>query len=467
MGSDRLRILILSTPKTGNTWLLNLLASIYDLPKLGLVCPFDYAQASNLGERWALFHHFMPDARLIEWIEHTRPFLLTTVRHPGDVLVSLYHHIHSFSPASVDGGALESMLHTPYERRAIYPPATHTFRDELECSLAWKRTGMTRIVSYEDLRLNTLSTLTSLAEWIRPVEQARIEQAIERCDIQLMRRLNEEHKRFFRSGEVGQWKDILTPGALATLGTEPYRSQVVELGYTLDTGDPPTPAAKPTSRRNPFLTTRTFANGVAVPPIIEALYLTLDPAMNALWPPVADIGPGSFFRWLNGPGEIQGEGMYSVAPLSRLALYLYRSRPDLQRAFPVLTGPDRVGYAEWFIRHAGDADYRIDPCFTAPVKAALVQWGNARCGIDRVRRPWWPRLTNYAVHLYGSLPEFQSAFPDYLVKDRWNLLHWMTYSDYRRQTWTEFLEPIRADLERCLKIRTAIQLLWPSRRFSA
>ncbi len=351
------------------------------------------------------------------------------------------------------------MLEGPFARRAIFPPATHTFSDELECSLAWKRTGQTKTVRYEDLRLDTFGTLSALADEIDPLEPARIEQAIERCDIRLMRSLDEENKRFFRSGEVGQWRRILGPGILDCLAAEPYRSQLAQLEYTLDSEEEMVTRTLQVRRpANPFRTLRSFANGVAVAPIIEAFYFSLDPAINTQWPPLANVGSQSFFEWINGPCEIDGQGLYAEIFITRLAYFLYRSRPDLERAFPALTGPDRAKYAEWFTRYAGNSDHKLDPQFIAPVKNTLVRWGNARFAGDRVRRPWWPKLTNFAVQVHGSLPALQRHFPDYLNKHRWGLLYWIVASEHGGENLRELRDPIGADLSKCMKYRSLLSL---------
>ncbi len=46
-----LKILIASTPQTGNTWLELLLSAIYDLPSVDLPWPFDAGRMEALGER--------------------------------------------------------------------------------------------------------------------------------------------------------------------------------------------------------------------------------------------------------------------------------------------------------------------------------------------------------------------------------------------------------------------------------
>ncbi len=108
---DDLKILILSTAKTGNTWLRNLLSCIYRLPQIVLTAwPFDPAAFADAGPRWITHHHYPPSKALLDWINDNSIFLITTIRHPADTLISLYHHIHKFQKDSVDPGVLRKML---------------------------------------------------------------------------------------------------------------------------------------------------------------------------------------------------------------------------------------------------------------------------------------------------------------------------------------------------------------------
>ncbi len=439
---------------------MNLLSAVYELPKLALAYPFDSDQAARMGERWIAFHHLMPSPEILKWINETRPFLLTTVRHPGDVLISLYHHIHQFPAAPINLQELLDMLNKPFERFAIEPPAVHTFRDELECSLAWKRTGAARIVRYEDLRIETLRTVTSLTAWIQPVEQPRIEQAIEKCEINLMRSLSGKHKSFFRSGLVGEWIDTLSPEILEVFEAEPYASQIAELGYTLERNAKARLAPVPSGVRNPFRKVHSFENGVSVSPIIEDLHLSLDPAVNATWPEISTCGPRSFFAWMNSACEVPGLGRYADIFLSNLAHYIYRSRDDLKNNFPDLNGPNRAKYAEWFIQYAREVDDEIDSFFPSTVRNAFVRWGNARAKEDRVRRPWWPRLTCFAMYVYETKPEVQTAFPSPFSIDRWNFLKWLSDGDHGLEVFPELVDSVRADLKRCARLRSAIHVFW-------
>ncbi len=550
---DELKILILSTPKTGNTWLMSLLAAIYDLPKLGLVCPFDRDQASKMGPRWIAFHHFLPDAELVDWIREERPFVLTTVRHPGDVLVSLYHHLRGFTQDAVDLGAMRDMLHQPFERREIYPPARHTFREELDCSIAWKRTGLTRVVRYEDLRRRTRSVLLELTAWLGAVPEERIAQAMERCDIGLMRGLAGKHSGFFRSGEAGGWRAVLSAEMLEDFAREPYRSQFEELGYGLDADAAiEAEASEPAAMWNPFRTVQVFENGVRAAPIAVDLYLSLDGATRARWPAIASTGPGSYFAWLQEAPENDGHGRYEAIRISHLLHYVRRTRPDLEQLFRDLAGSDRAAYAEWLMRYAesefgidaifleglrksylewglarckedpwlvadGSKDgvgsksgayasirmsnllyyfhqtrphlaqrfpdlagsdraefaewliryvergHQMDPVFLKELWSSYVAWGSARCQEDRERRPWWPKLTNYALHVYRLSPRLREAFPDVFGRDRWDFLQWMVRADNELYPVPEVVAGIRENLRRVGTIRGVLD--WVGRKY--
>ncbi len=522
-----LRILILSTPKTGNTWLLNLLSAIYDLPKVGLVYPFDRDQAVCLGDRWIAFHHMVPEPALLSWIDESKPHVLTTIRHPGDVLISLYHHLHSFESAVPDLPTLTKMLSEPFERRDIDPYAYHTFYGELECSLAWMRLEMGSVVRYEDLRRAPRNTLKRLTDRVEPVADDRIEQSIARCDLKLMRSLAGKHKAFFRVGAVGEWRETLSPEILAILASPPYAQQLKELGYTLDPTElGPTPESDVTGC-NPFNSLERFDNGVFAAPIIVDFYLSLDPKQNQLWPPIASSGPRSFLAWCNESSDVAGRDDYSGVPLSRLAHYIYRMRPDLQiafpdltcaprvefvqwflrqhhrqyllesyftgylsqalltwaaepsslpgkglysgvplprfalhvynsdlelqRAFPDLTGIDRASYAEWFVGYEHDTD--IARATAVSMKTSFEKWGNSKYGLDVTRRPWWPRMTNYAAYVYESLAGVRQVFPDMLVENRWSFLEWLVDADHGLQVSPGLIDPIRRDLHRLRPIR--------------
>jgi hypothetical protein len=421
-----LRILISSSPKTGNTWLLNLLVAMYDLPQMGLKSPFDEEHADSLGERWVAFQHVLPQAQVLEWIAARGVLLLTTVRHPGDVLISLYHHLHAFEQATENQDVLREMLHVPFERNLIEPPGVGTFADELAISIAWLRAG-SRMVRYENLWRDPGAELEDLAGAIGPVTRERIDRAVEKCDIELMRGLAGRFGGFFRSGQVGGWRSRLSPETVADLSNEPYRSQTAELGYSLDPCDPLiSEPAKPRPRLNPFRESPRFENGVAAAPIIADCYLSHDSAASQGWGRATRAGPGSYFEWLNGPCEVEGDGIYGSLLVSNLAHYAYANRSDLRRTFPRLERPDRLEFARWFVSH-GESEFDLDAAFVEPMRTDLPAWVKARTPAAE-NGAAWPRITNLARHLYDSHPALQEAFPDLGGPDavgyaEWFVLH--------------------------------------------
>ena len=95
--TDDSRILIAATEKTGNTWLKYLLAHIYELPTPYISQDFSEREADALGNRWVTHQHFLPERPLLDWAAKTQAHLVTMIRHPADILVSLYHYCCNYA----------------------------------------------------------------------------------------------------------------------------------------------------------------------------------------------------------------------------------------------------------------------------------------------------------------------------------------------------------------------------------
>jgi hypothetical protein len=84
-----------------------------------------------------------------------------------------------------------------------------------------------------------------------------------------------------------------------------------------------------------------FDNGVPIPNVARRLYLEANGALDRFGDPFAADGLQSYFRWLNEP--VEG----SSGAVTRLWHAVYRSRADLQRAFPDVFGADREAFRAW------------------------------------------------------------------------------------------------------------------------
>ena len=72
----------------------------------------DCEDFSRAGIRWVNQYHILPSPELTAWIHDKRAVVITTIRHPGDVLISLYHHLHNFRAKTIDLDAMRQMLST-------------------------------------------------------------------------------------------------------------------------------------------------------------------------------------------------------------------------------------------------------------------------------------------------------------------------------------------------------------------
>jgi hypothetical protein len=98
-----------------------------------------------------------------------------------------------------------------------------------------------------------------------------------------------------------------------------------------------------------------FDDGVAIPPLARILYRDLGDTAARFGDPFRADAPGGFRAWLGAPDDSPGPG----GGLPRLWSAVYRSRPDLQQAFPAPTGADGGRFRQW-ARACGVAEHAID-----------------------------------------------------------------------------------------------------------
>jgi hypothetical protein len=256
IGGDRpaenLKILIVSTPKTGNTWVKNLLANVYQLPIVDFGMAFDAEEATALGSRWVAHQHYAARPELVDWLVQNDVVLVTTLRHPCDALVSMYHFVHDLGDRLVfadvdrapvmarDGGAIG-------EHTASY--VLDGYNLSLDISLSWMRAGVSHLVRYEDLKSSPISALKGLTDAISEVPLERIRRAVAQCDFQRMRKTAGADPKFYRKGQVGRWRLELPEQILDIFrDSPPYPIHFAALSYSLDSDFPvDAPAIRPAS----------------------------------------------------------------------------------------------------------------------------------------------------------------------------------------------------------------------------
>ncbi|MDD2764710.1 MAG: sulfotransferase domain-containing protein [Opitutaceae bacterium] len=367
--TETLKIIIASTPKTGNTWLKLLLSEIYDLPQVELLPRLEPGDWTALGPRWIAHQHFLPEPLLREWGREHGVIFLTTIRHPGDVLVSLRHHLQNQAvPPTAEPSQPASML---LDAPSAYGEHTwrfleHGFYLVLHASICWWRGGWAEAVRYEDLCAQPVATLRALTNRILPVPEERLQQAVAACEITRLRERSMAGQKFFRKGTPGGWRTDLPPEMQEWLvSAEPYRTQLNLLGYPVSPAKTPEPI--PERTRGPFAAGGHFANGVKIAPVLARLFAELPKSLSKQWSDPTAVGNDSFFAWLNRPAAADPSAGSAVPVVTELTHQLYRMLPELQKLYPDPFGRDRMSLSNWLL-YFGIAGYALpDVAFALPV----------------------------------------------------------------------------------------------------
>ncbi len=229
-----MKILIVSTPKTGNTWVKNLLGSAYDLPiRDDVIESFSESVFDAFGPRWIVTQHYYPESNLLKWVKKNDVVLVTTIRHPADVFVSLYHYSSNFGEEKPLREALDKDNGKIGPNVLAYVESGYFLL--LAQSISWMHTGLSHVVRYEDLWRNQIPGLTELTKKIREIPAAAVSRAVEKCSLDSMRKkATDEERKFFRKGGSGGWRESLPPEVIRML-TEmaPYPAQFAALGYQM------------------------------------------------------------------------------------------------------------------------------------------------------------------------------------------------------------------------------------------
>jgi hypothetical protein len=362
---ESLKILIVGTPRTGNTWIKYCLSLIYDLPVVEFPAPefwrpFDARQYGQLGERWIAHQHVPPFAPLIRWARERGVALITTVRHPADILVSLYHYVRNFGgKKQIDNETLELLRAGREEGQAEGSPTADSlqayvrekFFKTLHFSIPWLQRRLSYGIRYEDLWYKPFETVHALTNQISPVSREHISACLERCRLEQMRKDAQADAAFFRGGGVGNWKTSLPASIVRMLAhLPPYPSQIDWLGYSLDgyteacekaeselpTRPPPPPSSLPFLPHS-FMTPEKIAMAEA------------------------------YYDWLNSASEKDSHGAEIPPVITNLGTYIYENRRDLHVAFPDIYGADRVAFSHWFTEISFIGSRALDAFFTVPV----------------------------------------------------------------------------------------------------
>ncbi len=365
-----LRILIASTPKTGNVWLKYLLATAYKLPIVDVPMTATGPEFEALGDRWICHQHLMPTESLRQALAELDVHVITSIRHPADVLLSYFHFVKVMvaqnlltktnpETVMVDDGDIPGQHTLSYVRGA--------FSNLLLYSIAWLPFRPI-VVRYEDLITNPVGTMGRVTDVLVRVGQQRLEMAVALCELDVLRQRFPAMAYHFRRGEsraVGTAEHLPDEILQALASSPPYPEINLRLGYSY--GETKRVPRFDYSRINPFRGHATFTNGVPLHWKLVRIYLMLPPALRRRWPHPHDAaGADSYFQHLLRPID------QATPVITELADYIYHERADIGQCFPDYLGQDRWKFVNWFI-YTGTVEYGLSQVFTEPIISSILQ----------------------------------------------------------------------------------------------
>ena len=361
-----MRIIVVGTPKTGNTWVKHLLADVYNLPIVTLKPEFDATEAAAAGPSWISHQHYLPKHGLLTWAKANGVIFISVIRHPADVVISLWHHMQRRQVKNAEVTQPASVLKKAEE---VASETTLTFVEEefsvyLNLSIAWLQVPGVLTLRYEELWGQPIETLTRLTDKIEPKSQESLKLSLGACELGLMQELLDPEKKLIRQGGTGAWRHILPDNIKAAFTQlDPYPAQFAALGYSMDESDPANvPQPNPAKVNGPFSEKRHFDDGTPITPLLMKAYFDLPSNVRARWLAPHSTGEESFYTWLNQPAAADPTESQPNPVISELAHYIHGQRWDLQTSFPDPFGANRSEFYDWFLFNAR-TEYRLPSCF--------------------------------------------------------------------------------------------------------
>lgn len=231
------RFAIVSTPRSGNTWLRRLLAAFFALQELPVHTPTE-VDWSQLPERCVVQLHWPRVGMFTELLAEHDLQVCVLIRHPLDTLISILH-LAAHNPDTarwLDGahGTEQAIINAEPCSRAFSDYAiSKRARGLISVSPQWWNRDATARIRFEQLirqpavELERIAVNSGVAAAIPASEAVR--------SLPFLRMQREVGPHFWQ-GEPGLWRRLL-PSAYASVIAAPYRRHAQRYGYDL-TPDP-------------------------------------------------------------------------------------------------------------------------------------------------------------------------------------------------------------------------------------
>ena len=235
-----LRLALLSTPRTGNAWLRQMLAKALNLTEWAVHTPNDINWA-YLPERVILQLHWHRSSQLEEQLSKHHFHVISLTRHPLDILLSILafaqHDSSTLQWLDGEGGG-EQILDgaNPLSPAFLKYAVSRRAAALLNVSADWESFPGVCRVRYEDLVENTDAQLRRILRTVEPdrepVEEL-LSTALAQNTVRQMRSRSVNELFHIWQARCGVWKELL-PEAEARAIYNAHAALFTTMGYTCE-----------------------------------------------------------------------------------------------------------------------------------------------------------------------------------------------------------------------------------------
>ena len=274
-------IWLASYPKSGNTWLRLFLKSYFSkpeselninkfatdnfkcdsFPNLSLLekLNVDYLKFEEIVKNWSSMQNFINLHNKINYVKtHNAlctvgPFKFTDksqtagavylIRDPRDVAVSYSHHLGKSIDETINIMNAEFNFEFPDSKRGKFKSSLIGKWSVHYESWRTFNSGEVLVIKYEDMVNKTTETFSQILHYLSKIQGFKIDTkklqySIEQTNFQTLSNLEKkqgfrekgEGKFFFRKGEIGDWKRVLTKKQTHKIENA-FSKEMVNLGY--------------------------------------------------------------------------------------------------------------------------------------------------------------------------------------------------------------------------------------------
>lgn len=252
-----LRLALVSTPRSGNTWLRMMLGQAFALEELAVDDP-SQVDWGNLPRRFILQVHWLPTDEFARKLSVAGVKVVTIARHPLAVLLSILHFT-TRNPRSSwlhgEGGS-EAPLHglRPTDPEFLEYACGPRFRALLSVSSQWWRRDGVHRVRYEDLVADPVAGLAALSASLGAAPVRPLADVVEQHSLDAMHRKSRDEHIWM--GRPDLWRSFLTRDAAANIVQE--QKEVFDaLGYDVEAD----PALSPFQAQINWLAVESYTAG--------------------------------------------------------------------------------------------------------------------------------------------------------------------------------------------------------------